>query len=261
MPSNDAHFSGQGHLIEAVVYQDPNNTVIPVVCDAQGRLIIDLTAAIITIGKVDQGLGGISPWLVHVDNFPAVQPVSGTFWQAIQPVSGTVTALQGTSPWLVSGSGTFLVDGSAHTQPVSGTFFQATQPISGNVGILGTVPISGSVSVSNFPATQNVDVINTVPVTGTFFQTTQPVSETNVDRNFGTWGYYAGTNGSVTVTSGQRVLGIGTHATTAGSFTINGGSSIPVPAGVSVNIQPLANLVAPTIVFTGTDSYFIEVVS
>lgn len=31
-------------------------------------------------------------------------PVSGTFWQATQPVSGTVTANQGTSPWVVSGN-------------------------------------------------------------------------------------------------------------------------------------------------------------
>lgn len=62
--------------------------------------------------------------------FQATQPVSiaapvavtGTFFQATQPVSGTVTAN--------AGSGTFLVDGSAHTQPVSGTFFQATQPVS-----------------------------------------------------------------------------------------------------------------------------------
>ena len=42
------------------------------------------------------------------------------------------------------------------TVPVTGTFWQATQPI------------SGSVSVSNFPATQ--------PVSGTFWQATQPVS-------------------------------------------------------------------------------------
>lgn len=44
----------------------------------------------------------------------------------------------------------------ASAVPVSGTFFQVTQPI------------SGSVSVSNFPASQ--------AVTGTFFQATQPVS-------------------------------------------------------------------------------------
>ena len=187
-------FSGEGKLIEAVIDGDPDKTVVPVVCDASGHLIVDTSGMSVITGAV------------------RIEDSSGL------DLTSTSGALN-----------------------VNVTDFPATQSI------------SGSVSVSNFPAPQ--------VVTGTFFQTTQPVSETNVDRNFGTWGYYAGINGSVTVTSGQRVLGIGTHTTTAGSFTINGGSSIPVPAGVSVNIQPLANLVAPTIVFTGTDSYFIEVVS
>lgn len=56
MAENGAHFSGEGHLIEAVILGDPNKTVIPVVCDSQGRLIIDLSSATITIGEVDQGL-------------------------------------------------------------------------------------------------------------------------------------------------------------------------------------------------------------
>jgi hypothetical protein len=56
MPENGAHFSGQGHLIEAVILGDVNKTVIPVVCDSEGRLIIDLSSASITIGEVDQGL-------------------------------------------------------------------------------------------------------------------------------------------------------------------------------------------------------------
>jgi hypothetical protein len=58
---------------------------------------------------------------VSVSNFPATQAVTGTFWQATQPVSGTVevtndvgnplpisgtvTANQGTSPWIVSSTG------------------------------------------------------------------------------------------------------------------------------------------------------------
>jgi hypothetical protein len=53
MPENGAHFSGEGHLIEAVILGDPNKTVIPVVCDSEGRLIIDLSSATITIGAVD----------------------------------------------------------------------------------------------------------------------------------------------------------------------------------------------------------------
>lgn len=74
----------------------------------------------------------------------------------------------------------------------------------------------------------------------------------------GTWGYNAGASGTVVLTGSKRVIGIAAHATTAGSFTINGGDSIPVPANSSIEIQPIANLVDPTIVFTGTDSYFIE---
>lgn len=97
-------------------------------------------------------------------------------------------------------------------------------------------------------------------MTGPFIES-QPVSEANIDKNFGTWSYYSGSSGTVTVSAGQRVIGIGCHATTAGSFTINGGSSIPVPANTGISIEPLGNVIAPTIVFTGTDSYLIEVVS
>lgn len=77
----------------------------------------------------------------------------------------------------------------------------------------------------------------------------------------GSWAYYAGASGTVTVSAGQRVIGIAAHATTAGSMTINGGASVPIPANVGLAIAPNGNLVAPTIVFTGTDSYFVEVVS
>jgi hypothetical protein len=77
----------------------------------------------------------------------------------------------------------------------------------------------------------------------------------------GTWSYYAGASGNVNVTAGQRVIGIAVHSTAGGSFTINGGASIPVPANSSIEIQPLAQLVAPAFVFTGTDSYFVEVLS
>ena len=95
------------------------------------------TEPTIDIGKVDQGTGGASPWLVSVNNFPATQPISGSV-----SIIGTV--------------------------PVSGTFFQTTQPVS----IAGTVPISGAVSVSNFPSTQTItghvitDTGSTTVVTG-----------------------------------------------------------------------------------------------
>jgi hypothetical protein len=77
----------------------------------------------------------------------------------------------------------------------------------------------------------------------------------------GTWAYYAGVSGTVNVAAGQRVIGIAAHSTLGGSMTINGGASIPIPANVGISFSPQGNLVAPTIVFTSTDSYAVEVVS
>jgi len=45
-------YSGEGNLIEAVVLSDVNKTVIPVVCDSQGRLIVDLGSGTSIIGTV-----------------------------------------------------------------------------------------------------------------------------------------------------------------------------------------------------------------
>ena len=140
---------------------------------------------------------------LSVDGSGHTQPVSGTFWQATQPVSGTVgisgsvpvtgTFWQATQPVsasalpLPTGAATAANQSTANTSlasidsklpalgqvlmagslpvtlasdqsalPVTGTFWQATQPV------------SGSVSISNFPSSQ--------AVTGTFWQSTQPVS-------------------------------------------------------------------------------------
>ncbi len=80
-------------------------------------------------------------------------------------------------------------------------------------------------------------------------------------RSLGTWGYKAGASGSPTLT-GKRVLAIYASAPSDadGSLVINGGDSIPVPAGKGINIEPRGVLTAPTIVFTGTDGYFVETI-
>lgn len=87
------------------------------------------------------------------------------------------------------------------------------------------------------------------------------VVDENTAKLYGTWFYYAGVSGTVSVAGGQRVTGIGCHSTAGGSYTIDGGATIPIPPGVGINVEPDGNLVAPTIVFTGTDSYLITVVS
>lgn len=142
-------YSGEGNLVEAIVSDDVNKTVVPLICDSTGKLL-------------------------------------------------TVSS--------------------------------------------GSTTISGPVSVSNFPISQ-------------------AVTDANVDKSFGTWGYYGGSVGTVVVGASQRVLSISCHSTTGGTLQINGGAVIPIPANVGFAMNPLGNLTAPTVVYTGTDSYFIEVVS
>lgn len=100
-----------------------------------------------------------------------------------------------------------------------------------------------------------VPVTSPVPVTleGTLLAT-------DIEKNYGTWSYYAGINGTVTVGAGLRVVGISAYAALGGTITINGGQTITLPIGVAVSISPKGNVVAPTIVFTGTSTYFVEVV-
>lgn len=83
----------------------------------------------------------------------------------------------------------------------------------------------------------------------------------------GTWGYSAGTSGTVNLTGSKRVVQItATALEAAGTITINGGDTITLPYGgtdkvsTGITIAPLANLTDPTVVFTGTDAYFIEYV-
>jgi len=116
---------------------------------------------------------------VEVQNFPAIQTVDGTIDIGNFPATQQVT--QGTSPWIVDGSGVVqpvsgpLTDTQLRASPVpiSGTV-TATPSGTQDVNIVSTislpvtgpltdvqlravsVPISGTVAVSNFPATQPV---------------------------------------------------------------------------------------------------------
>jgi len=86
----------------------------------------------------------------------------------------------------------------------------------------------------------------------------------------GTWGYAAGTSGTVIVPAGATVLQIVVHATAASATaTIFNGASVPVIAGANpVTITFPHGLLAAgnntavagsqNIVFTGTDQFFVE---
>jgi hypothetical protein len=279
MPANGSQYSGEGKLIEAVVLGDPNKTVIPAVCDALGRLYVDAvisggSGAIVQIedtagnpltsvsgslnvnvtnpsglDTVNQGNAGTQPWLVDVTNFPTTQPVSGT-----------VTVLQGTSPWVTSvafpaslpvtqDTTPWIVNGSGYTQPVSGSVsvsgnVTVVQPIgtdlhtvidSGSVSVSNfpaTQPISGSVSVSNFPATQNVSgtvtaLQGTSPwvVSGTI--TTSP----NVNVHDGSGNSIGSTSGSLNVDVTNTV------PVTLASTTITGNVTVIQPTGSNLHVD------------------------
>lgn len=113
---------------------------------------------------------------VSVSNFPSTQAVTGTFWQATQPVSGSLgrswTLNSGTDSVTVSGSISATnpsVSATGSAAPAQATYV-GSKDSSGNLtpfklstgGVLSvdgsavTQPISGSVSISNFPATQAV---------------------------------------------------------------------------------------------------------
>lgn len=107
---------------------------------------------------------------------------------------------------------------------VTGTFWQETQPVSGSVSVSnfpetqpvsGTVGVSGSVAVTGtfYQGTQPVSIASmpTTPVTGTFFQETQPVSiasmpSTPVTGTF--WQETQPVSGTVTANAGTGTMAV-----------------------------------------------------
>lgn len=84
------------------------------------------------------------------------------------------------------------------------------------------------------------------------------------DELQGTWTYQAGASGTVTIPVGARILQIVVHSSSAsGSVAMWGGTAIPVLSGETATFRFLHDLnlaptAADTIVFTSTDSYFVE---
>jgi len=76
----------------------------------------------------------------------------------------------------------------------------------------------------------------------------------------------AGASGTVTLPSGASIVLIVAHSTAGGTLQILGGVTVPVIAGanqlVIQNYHPLhqanAGSAAKTIVFTGTDSFYVQ---
>ncbi len=208
-----------------------------------------------------------NPMPISVTNFPAIQAVSGSVtvgnFPTTQPVSGTVAVSNlpatqavtvGNFPATQPVSGSVIVSGSVSvgnfpaTQPVSaaslplptGAATAAKQPALGTSGTPSTdvlsvqgiaggtpQPISGSVSVSNFPATQ--------PVSGSVsvgnFPATQAVSGSVSVGNF-----------PATQAITAAVLPLPTGAATAAKQPAIGAAG--TPAADVLTVQGAANMTA-----------------
>lgn len=171
-----------------------------------------------------------------------------------------------------------LTDAQLRAAPIPVDIQDASVTINGDVTVSNEVeiknavgnpvPVSGSVNVSNFPATQPVSAAALPLPTGAATSAKQDELFAHIPDEKGAWGYNAGTAGTLTMTGGKRVLAITAVAQEgAASLTINGGDAVVLPyssadkASSAIAIEPKANLIDPVIVFTGTKSYFVEYVT
>lgn len=209
---------------QVVVVGDPNATLAAAIANvSNGQLSVGATL----YGGINVSLAGTN---VSLQGTPNVAFASGA----------TVTAQQGTSPWLTNASivGTPGVNASiAGTVPVSGnvglvanttiTAYQGTSPWLTNASIVGTpnVNITGEPTVlasitGQVPVTASIS--GTVPVSGTFWQANQPVSASIIGQQFAT----VSIAGQIPVTA--SIAGI---VTVAGSFAINAAPTITALQG------------------------------
>jgi hypothetical protein len=129
------------------------------------------------------------------------------------PTGGLTNVELRASPVEIEGT----VNANVGVVPVTGTFFPPTQPVSGNVGITGSVTVSGPLTDAQLRATP-------LPVTGSFFPTTQPVS------------------GNVGITGAVAVTGAFFQATqpVSGTVTANINGTVPVTGTFFQATQPVS---------------------
>lgn len=187
--------TGGGSGVDPVSIKDGTDATRKLAVDASGRIGINNLPATQTVSGT-----------VSVANFPATQPVSGTVTVSnptANPETGlakdaTLAATRDRLPAELDADGGLKVHvqnssggssgGLTNTElraspvPVSGTVsvgnFPATQPVSGSVAVSNfpaTQPVSGTVSVGNFPATQPVS--GTVAVGNSSLAVTGPLTD------------------------------------------------------------------------------------
>lgn len=208
-------------------------------------------------GKIPSNLTVTSTRLL-VDGSGVTQPVSGTVavsnFPATQPVSGTVAATQSGTWNITNISGTISLPTGAATESTlstlngkvpSGLTVTSTRLLVDGSGV--TQPISGSVSVSNFPATQAVTQSGAWSVTanaGTNLNTSLLALDTSVN------GILRAQGSTTSGQSGPLVQGAVTTAaptyTTAQTSPLSLTTAGALRVDSSGSTQPISGTVAAT---------------
>lgn len=195
----------------------------------------------------------------------ATEIISGANYQQIKVVDGTPG---NSTPWIINSDGSGLFSTNNLMSLASGTVILASQNGTWNVGVTGLISLA---SGTNIQATQSgqwdirsalslasiygsVGVVGTVPVSGTFWQATQPIS-----GNVGITGLVSLASGTqiTTATNNLTSLASGTQiiANQGGNWDIRSALSLASIYGTvgitgtpTVNINGLISLASGTTV-------------
>jgi prefoldin subunit 5 len=215
---------------------------------------------VLTCGTITPGTGSNN--LGKADDIAHISGDVGVMSLAVRnDTIGTLVDTNGDyTPLQVNNNGALYVDGSNSTQPVSGSVsvsnFPASQAVTGDF-YPETQPVSGSVSVSNFPTTQpvsgSVSVSNfpaSQAVTGDFYPETQPVSGSVSVSNFPTTQPVSGSVSVSNFPTTQPVSGSVSVSNFPASQAVTGDfypETQPVSGSVSVSNFPTTQPVSGSV--------------
>lgn len=240
------------------IYTNGNDKLpVPIKVEADGT--VDVTGTFVPSGTQNVNVtGNTTDFSTHTAQVDGSQQTQVTNFPAIQPVSGTVTALQGTSPWVVSGTITTSPDVNIHDSagntlsstgtsldvnvtdfPATVAVTQSTSPwvVSGTVtanagtGNFTVVQPSGAslhVDVDNFPATQ--------PVSGTVtaLQGTSPWVVSGTITTSPDVNVHDGTGVSISSTGSSLNVNVTNTVPVTGPLTDAQLRALPVPISGTV---------------------------
>lgn len=211
---------GESYVIVNNIPPVQNVSVVSPISISGSVQVVGSTGVQAVSGSISVGNTVAVSGSISVNNFPAIQAVSGSLSINNFPASQAVTIAQ---PIAVSGTITSVVP---NVVSVSGTL-TVVQPLGSNLHVdidnfINPIGVSGTIAISNFPTTQNVNVLNTVGVSGSV--TTSLVNP-------------IGVSGTVNIGNFPSTQNVNVLNTVAVSGNINSSLVVPNPLGVSGNIS------------------------